>query len=464
MVNVNAAGNITTTIGNIASLAGNINGASVNSSGNISLAGNIVDNGIVIYTEPYNPSNVAVGPGASAGSDTSGTGNTSTGAGAMSGNGGGSSNVPAVRPVPPALRARERDDNPRPDTSSGGPMGSYNTAHGYLALSSLSSGYYNTAHGAMALSSNTTAFANTAIGFWALGFTTSGMGNTATGFEALITNTTGLYNTANGAFALYSNTTGSYNTASGEEALDNNTTGYGNAAIGDLSLFSNTTGSNNIAVGYFAGYNVSGGNSNNIHIGTRGASADNGAVRIGGNTALGDPVTQTAFYASGIGNATVSGVPVLVNTSTGQLGIASSSRRFKEDIQDMSDASDGLMSLRPVTFRYKQPFDDGTKPLQYGLIAEEVAEVYPDLVARSADGQIETVKYQVLDPMLLNEVQKQQAEIKSLREKIEAQQKQTISLQERLAKLEALLAATPAQNQQWQHGPSSPAVLPIRDK
>ena len=106
-------------------------------------------------------------------------------------------------------------------------------------------------------------------------------------------------------------------------------------------------------------------------------------IRIGGNTALGDAAIQTAFYAAGIAGATVSGVPVLVNTSTGQLGVASSSRRFKEDIHDMSDASDGLMRLRPVTFRYKQPFEDGAKPLQYGLIAEEVGEVYPDLVARS---------------------------------------------------------------------------------
>jgi hypothetical protein len=187
----------------------------------------------------------------------------------------------------------------------------------------------------------------------------------------------------------------------------------------------NTTGNNNIAVGYGAAEEVSEGNSNNIHIGSVGASADSHVIRIGGNTALGDPATQTAFFASGIGNATVSGVPVLVNTSTGQLGVASSSRRFKEDIQDMADASDGLMRLRPVTFRYKQPFDDGAKPIQYGLIAEEVAEVYPDLVARSADGRIETVKYQLLDPMLLNEVQKQQAEIKSL--------------QERMTKLEAML-------------------------
>jgi hypothetical protein len=119
--------------------------------------------------------------------------------------------------------------------------------------------------------------------------------------------------------------------------------------------------------------------------------------------------------------------------SSGQLGFAASSRRFKEDIHDMADASDGLMQLRPVTFRYKKLYDDGsTKPTQYGLIAEEVAEIYPDLVARSADGQVESVRYQLLDPMLLNELQKQHATIA-------AQKEQIRSLEERLARIEAML-------------------------
>jgi hypothetical protein len=112
------------------------------------------------------------------------------------------------------------------------------------------------------------------------------------------------------------------------------------------------------------------------------------------------------------------------------LGTVSSSRRYKEEIQDMGDTSSGLMRLRPVTFRYQKPFADGSKPIQYGLIAEEVAEVYPDLVAHSADGQVETVKYQVLDSMLLNEVQRQE-------KVINAQAKQIELLEERLAKLEA---------------------------
>ena len=145
-------------------------------------------------------------------------------------------------------------------------------------------------------------------------------------------------------------------------------------------------------------------------LGNQGTSGDDHVIRIG------DVQTQT--FIAGISGVNVSGVPVLVIKFSGQLGIASSSRRFKEEIRDMGDDSQGLLRLRPVTFRYKQSFPDGSKPIQYGLIAEEVAEVYPDLVARSADGQIETVKYQVLDSMLLNEVQRQQEEIRSLQQRL----------------------------------------------
>ena len=147
--------------------------------------------------------------------------------------------------------------------------------------------------------------------------------------------------------------------------------------------------------------------SGNIYIGTEGPGIDNGTIRIGGSTTFSDQAIQTKFFVSGVRGITTSNndaVPVLID-SAGQLGTVSSSRRFKEDIRDMGDASRSLMRLRPVTFRYRNPFADGSKPVQYGLIAEEVAEVYPDLVARSADGQIETLKYQVLDAMLLNEVQ-----------------------------------------------------------
>jgi hypothetical protein len=175
--------------------------------------------------------------------------------------------------------------------------------------------------------------------------------------------------------------------------------GNANTAFGDSALFNNTTGLNNIAIGPLAANHVSGSNSNNIHIGTERASTDSGTIRIGGNLSLGDSAAQTSFFVAGVGGAAVSGAPVLIDTVTGQLGVASSSRRYKEDIQDMGDASNGLMRLRPVIFRYQKPFADGSKPMQYSLIAEEVAEVYPDLVAHSADGQIETVK--ISGPRLL---------------------------------------------------------------
>lgn len=245
-------------------------------------------------------------------------------------------------------------------------------------------------------------------------------------------------NTAVGFDALLSNTTGSGNTAIGKEALVNNTTGIGNTATGDEALFANTIGSYNIGIGALSGFNITNGNYN-IMIGSRGATVDDHVIRIG------DVQFQT--FIAGISGVNVSGVPVLVSSS-GQLGVASSSRRFKQDIADMGDSTSNLMRLRPVTYRYKQPFEDGSQPLQYGLIAEEVAEVYPELVARSADGQIETVKYQLLDSMLLNEVQRlhvqnvaqhkanesQAAEITAQREKIRA-------LEDRLARIESRLAA-----------------------
>jgi hypothetical protein len=242
--------------------------------------------------------------------------------------------------------------------------------------------------------------------------------NIGVGWDAFGNNTNfGILNTAIGGSTLFFNTTGSNNTATGYSALYANTAGFGNTAIGQKALFQ-TAGNNNIGIGNSAGQNVTTG-SNNIEIGHQGTSGDNNTIRIG------TPGTQTSSFVAGVRGVTTglnNAIPVLID-SNGQLGTVSSSRRFKEDIRDMGDASRGLLRLRPVTFRYRQAFADGSKPIQYGLIAEEVAEIYPDLVAHSADGQIETVKYQLLDVMLLNEVQRQQAEIRAL--------------EDRLAKLEA---------------------------
>jgi hypothetical protein len=338
-----------------------------------------------------------------------------------------------------------------------------NTAIGTSALQDNTTGYYNTAGGAYSLSQNTIGTGNTAFGANVLVYNTTGSGNTANGSGALQLNTTGGNNTATGLNALQNNTTGSTNAATGTSALNKNTTGTDNTAAGASALYSNssgglntavgtgalqlsttaccntaagafaldgvTLGSNNIGIGNQAGSSITN-TSNNIDIGNSGTAADSGAIRIG--TA---GIQTSAFIAGIYGMATgnTNAVPVLID-SNGNLGTVSSSRRYKEDIHDMADASSGLMRLRPVTFRYKQPFADGSKPVQYGLIAEEVAEVYPDLVARSADGRIETVKYQLLDPMLLNELQKQNATIT-------AQQEQIRSLEERLARLEAAFAS-----------------------
>jgi hypothetical protein len=205
-----------------------------------------------------------------------------------------------------------------------------------------------------------------------------------------------------------------------------------NRACGYLALLANSTGNNNIAIGFNAAFDVSDSNSNNIQIGNVGSLNDNGAIRTG--TQGTNPTNQTSCFAAGIRGVTTGNndaIPVVID-SNGQLGTVSSSRRFKEDIHDMDTVSSGLMHLRPVTFRYQKPFADGSKPIQYGLIAEEVADVYPDLVAHSADGQIETVKYQVLDSMLLNELQKEHKQVQEQAETIRV-------LEARLAVLEKAL-------------------------
>jgi trimeric autotransporter adhesin len=317
-----------------------------------------------------------------------------------------------------------------------------NTAVGFRALLSNNGGglaTQNTAVGSGALQQNTAAFGNTALGYQALqsanGITEGE--NTAVGSLAMQLNN-GYINTAVGYQALQggataSANTGQANTAMGYQALGSTTGGYNNTAIGAAALQNNTTGNNNLAIGIQAAQNVSGGNSNNIHIGNLGASTDNQTIKIGNG--------QSSFFAAGIYGAGSGGVAVTINAS-GQLVGSTSSRRYKEDINDMGEASRGLTELRPVTFRYKKAAEDGSKPLQYGLIAEEVAEVYPDLVVYNKDGQPDAVQYQMLPAMLLNEVQRQQAEIGAQKEQLRRLEQQNASLLERLDKLEAALGAT----------------------
>ncbi|HLK58189.1 MAG TPA: tail fiber domain-containing protein [Chthonomonadaceae bacterium] len=277
--------------------------------------------------------------------------------------------------------------------------GNGNTATGVDALNSNTRGDNNTATGEDALSFNTTGSFNTATGINALFFNTSGVYNTATGSNALNANTTGNYNTAYGAFALYNNTTGSNNLADGSYALCNNTTGNYNTASGLFALYDSQTGNNNIGLGYGAGQNITTG-SNNIAIGNVGLNSDNGVIRIG------TPGTQQAAFLAGVNGVTASqGVAVYINAN-GQLGTLTSSRRFKHDIQNMGNVSDRLMDLRPVSFRYNAASEDGSHPVQYGLIAEEVAQVYPEMVQYDREGKPFTVYYQQLTPMMLNELQK----------------------------------------------------------
>jgi hypothetical protein len=292
----------------------------------------------------------------------------------------------------------------------------------------------NTAVGIGALQSNTSGVSNTAIGNNSLFKNSDGSSNTAIGIGALSSNTSGTLNTASGVNVLVVNTTGTGNTGTGAIALDSNMTGSYNTAVGFAALAFNTTGGNNTAIGLNAGEFLGAGD-NNVYISNVGPGdflnpgSESGVIRIG------TPLTQTSAFIAGIyGSSTsLANVPVVVDAN-GNLGTVQSSRRFKQDIHEMADASDGLMQLRPVTFRYKKAYEDGSKPVQYGLIAEEVADVYPDLVARSTDGQVESVRYQLLDPMLLNELQKQHATIA-------AQKEQIRSLEERLARIEAAVAA-----------------------
>jgi len=359
--------------------------------------------------------------------------------------------------------------------------GGYNTATGVFSLSGNTGGFFNSATGAYALANNTignnntangyaslyrnTADSNTAAGFAALYHNTTGTLNTANGLQALFSNTTGIQNTANGYQALYSNTTGVGNTAEGYQALDSNTTGNNNAAVGTRALGSNTTsswnvaigngalsftntafddantavgygalgalgnflnatGSNNIALGYGAGGDLIEGN-NNIYVGNFGPSnfpgQEDNTIRIGD--------AQTITFIAGISGATASGGAAVYVNSSGQLGTSPSSARFKKDIKSMGKASEALYALQPVTFHYKKELDPSGIP-QFGLVAEDVEKVNPDLVVRGKNGKAYSVRYDQVNAMLLNEflkerrkVEQQEATITQLKSTVAQQRK-----------------------------------------
>jgi hypothetical protein len=279
------------------------------------------------------------------------------------------------------------------------------------------------ASGFMALRHNTTGGGNTASGVGALASNTIGYTNTANGAGALAKNTTGVDNTADGVGALYFNTTGINNTANGVGALEGNTTGINNTASGFGALVNNTTGGGNVALGFQAGQNQTTG-SGNVYIGTgvRGLPGENSAC----------------YIASIFGLTSASGIPVLINADN-KLGTQTSSKRYKEDIKPMNKSSEAVFALRPVAFRYKKEIDPaGTS--QFGLVAEDVEKVNPDLVMRDKEGKPYTVRYDAVNAMLLNEflkehkmVQEQGATITELKTQIQAL---TAGLQKVTAQLE----------------------------
>jgi hypothetical protein len=291
----------------------------------------------------------------------------------------------------------------------------FNTAEGQNALSTLTTGQGNTGVGWDALFSNTTNNLNTAVGAGALVLSTAD-NNTAVGGIALLLNTTGTANTATGANALTNNVDGNSNTADGYNALNANTHATQNTAIGRGALAFITTGGSNTALGYQAGNNLTGSDSNNIDIGdsVTGVAGESNTIRIG-------PTSITATHIRGINGVAIPGPTsfVLIN-SDDQLGTSIiSSNRFKQDIKPMDKASEALFSLKPVTFRYKNEIDPkGTQ--QFGLVAEDVAKVNPDLTARDKEGKPASVYYDFVNAMLLNEFLKEHSTVQELKKEVAA--------------------------------------------
>jgi hypothetical protein len=287
------------------------------------------------------------------------------------------------------------------------PDGGYandNTAEGENAFFDLdvNNSTDNTAIGFDVLHFAGVIFGDTAVGSQAMEFG-AGNFNVAVGFEALFQNA-GNDNTAIGASALGLNGLGNNNTAVGDGALFFNNNGNSNTCIGTNALTNNMSGSTNIAVGFSAGTNLSTGN-NNIYVGSAGGSAgESNRIRIG---TIG--TQKNAFIAGIFGVTVATGVPVIID-SNGRLGTTTSSKRFKEAIKPMDKASEAILALKPVTFHYKQELDpDGTA--QFGLVAEEVEKVNPDLVVRDEQGKPYTVRYEAVNAMLLNEFLKEHRKV-----------------------------------------------------
>jgi hypothetical protein len=286
-----------------------------------------------------------------------------------------------------------------------------NTAIGAAALLFNTTGEANTAAGTQALFSNDTGSANTATGDAALFSNIEGSNNTATGTAALFFNT-GSRNTASGRSALFDNTSGGDNTATGYSALFNNTVGSFNTATGTDALLNNTTGTHNTALGYFAGSDVTG--TGNVCIGAN----VNGDAGVNDTTWIKNVNSLTQNFSAGVNDY------VTVRLSDGRLGHTAvvSSQRYKQDIKPLATTSEALYALKPVSFRLKKEFD-ATQTLGFGLIAEDVEKVDPALVYRNAKGQVESVRYEMVNAMLLNEFLKEHRKVEKLEATIAKQQK-----------------------------------------
>jgi hypothetical protein len=375
------------------------------------------------------------------------------------------------------------------DPPPGGGYPGENTALGDDALFSLTTGTNNTADGFDALYNTTTGFRNTAIGHDALFNNTTGSSSTANGEFALYSNTTGGGNLADGEYTMFSNTTGEFNVAVGYYTLYSNTTAFANTAVGATALFSNTVGTDNIAMGNGAAYGNTTGSGNigigggslsrnsigsgnvtvaeygleelregsynigigygagwklfrgdwNIYVGNNGVKEnESGTIRIG------DYNRHTSTYIAGIRGVPVADGAEVVISRKGQLGTVSSSSRFNEDIQPMKDASDVLLSLQPVTFRYKKELDSLGTP-QFGLVAEQVAKVDPDLVLCDDAGQPYAVRYEAVNAMLLNEFLKEHRKVEEQTGINRAQAAEIETLEKSVGRLVAAVQAQAAE-------------------
>ncbi len=470
-------------------LAANTGGGNNTAVGALALTANVTGNNntavgaLTLRTATAGANNTAVGTSAM-GSTTTGTSNAAVGVLALFGNTTGHENVAMGQATLGANTTGSRNTAVGHAALGGATTANGNAAMGWRALLANTTGDGNTAMGEFALRSNTTASSNTAIGRYAmelnvtgesntavgreaLSFNDSGSENTAIGYGAMVASDTGSFNTAVGRGAMFNTHAGNNNTAVGWMAMQQTTTGSANTALGRHALNVNTTGSNNVAIGVgaldtatIAGFNTAVGpaaltevttGTDNIGIGFNaglGLTTGSGNIYVGGLASSGSEAStirigsgQTAAYISGISGATASGgIPVLVN-GAGRLGTTTSSARFKDAITPLGDTTRAkLLALTPVSFVYKPEFDDGSQLVQYGLIAEDVAERFPELLVRDADGQPQTVRYHLLPPLLLAEVQRLERDRVSLDARLSAQDAELARLRVAVEALSATLS------------------------